>query len=53
MESDRILALLRDVWTEITPVLERPWETPATLSQYDPGTIAVLRILARREVPTG
>jgi radical SAM superfamily enzyme YgiQ (UPF0313 family) len=32
MESDRILALLRDVWTEITTVLERPWETPAALS---------------------
>src|SRR5579859_351711 len=32
MESDRVLALLRDVWTEITTVLERPWETPAALS---------------------
>jgi hypothetical protein len=32
MESYRVLALLRDVWTEITTVLERPWETPAALS---------------------
>ena len=32
MESDHVLALLRDVWTEITPVLKRPWEMPATLS---------------------
>jgi radical SAM superfamily enzyme YgiQ (UPF0313 family) len=32
MESDRVLALLCDVWTEITTVLEKPWETPAALS---------------------
>jgi len=33
MESDHVLALLGDVWAEIAPVLERPWETPATLSR--------------------
>jgi hypothetical protein len=32
MGSDRVLALLCDVWTEITTVLEKPWETPAALS---------------------
>src|SRR5438105_11575304 len=32
MESDRVLALLCDVWTEITTVLEKSWETPAALS---------------------
>jgi radical SAM superfamily enzyme YgiQ (UPF0313 family) len=32
MESDHVLALLHDVWPEISTVLKRPWETPATLS---------------------
>ncbi len=32
MESDRVLTLLQDVWTEITTVLETPWKTPAALS---------------------
>ena len=32
MGSDRVLALLHDVWPEITTVLERPWETPGALS---------------------
>src|SRR5262249_44354081 len=29
---DRILALLHDVWTEISIVLERPWEVPEALA---------------------